>query len=100
LLHGNDLLHGDAPDDHGVEAVEGAEDALHQPAAFRRIGIGIGHVGEIRRQCGLAMHGDGVALLRRRLAAVQCRREENGEGAAHQRAYAAAHRNWQQGTLI
>ena len=44
-----DLLHGEAPDDQGIEAVEGAEKTLHQPAAFRRFGIGIGHMGKIGR---------------------------------------------------
>ena len=53
-----DLLHGDAPDDQRIEAVEGSEKALHQPAAFRRIGIGIGHMAEIGRQGRRAMHGD------------------------------------------
>ena len=55
-----DLLHGEAPDDQGVEAVEGSKQTLHQAAAFRRIGICIGHVGEIGRQGRLAVHGDGV----------------------------------------
>src|SRR5258705_6773680 len=33
-----------------VEAVESTENALHQSPALRRIGIGIGHVGEIDRK--------------------------------------------------
>ena len=64
LLHGDDLLYGKAPDNQRVKAVEGAGKALHQPAAFRRIGIGIGHMGEIGRQRRRAMHGNGVALAR------------------------------------
>jgi hypothetical protein len=60
------LLHGDTPDDQGIEAVEGTENALYQPAAFRRVGIGIGHVGEIGRQSRRAMHGDGITFGRRR----------------------------------
>ena len=39
-----DLLNGEAPDDQGIEAVEGAEQAPDQPAALRRIGIGVGHM--------------------------------------------------------
>src|SRR5258708_19361633 len=33
------LFRSETPDDQGVEAVEGAENALHQPATLRRIGI-------------------------------------------------------------
>ncbi len=43
------LLHGETPDNQGVEAVEGSENPLYQPAAFRRTRIGIGHVVEISR---------------------------------------------------
>ena len=64
------LLHGESPDDQGIEAVESSENALHQPPAFRRIRIGIGHVAEISRQRRRAMHGDGVTLRRRRLPAI------------------------------
>ena len=59
-----DLLHGKTPDDQRIEAVEGAEHAPDQPAALGRIGIGIGHMGEIGRQRRRAMHRDGVALGR------------------------------------
>ena len=60
-----DLLHGEAPDDQGIEAVEGPENALHEAAAFRRIRIGVGHMAEIGRQRRRAMHGDAVTLCRR-----------------------------------
>ncbi len=45
-----DLLDGEAADDQGIEAVEGAEHAPDQPAALRRIGIGVGHMGEVGGQ--------------------------------------------------
>ena len=61
----SDLLHGEAPDDQRIEAVEGTENTLHQPAAFRRLGIGIGHMGEIGRQGRGAVHRDGMARLGR-----------------------------------
>ena len=96
----SDLLHGEAPDDQGVEAVEGAENALHQPATLRRIGIGIGHMGEIGRQGRRAMHGDGVTFLRRRPAGVRRERDAEGEDAAGKRSNASAPRNPQHSTLI
>ena len=41
---------GDAPDDEGVEAVEGAERAQHEAAALGRVGIDVGKVREARRR--------------------------------------------------
>ena len=61
----SDLLHGEAPDDQRIEAVEGTENTLHQPAAFRRRGIGIGHMGEIGGQGRDAVHRDGMTRLGR-----------------------------------
>ena len=40
-----DRLQRDAPDDQGIEAVEGAEHAVHQAAALGRGRIGIAAVG-------------------------------------------------------
>ncbi len=53
-----DRLHGETLDDQRIEAVEGAEHALGQPAALRRIGIDVGQRGEIARQRRRAVHGD------------------------------------------
>ena len=50
-------------DDQRIEAVEGAENALHQPAAFGRVRIDVGKRRKIRRQGRFAMHGDGMARL-------------------------------------
>ena len=69
-----DRLHGVALDDQRIEAVESAEHALDDAAAFRRIGIGIGHGREIVRQSRRAMHGDGVSrrgVSRRRKAGTK-----------------------------
>ena len=76
-----DLLHGDAPDDQRVEAVEGPEHALHQPAALRGVGIGVGHMGEIGRHRRRAMHGDRVTLG----GLTPCRRCTNGSRAKRER---------------
>ena len=56
-----DRLQRVALDDQRIEAVESAEHALDDAAAFRRIRIGIGHGREIVRQSRRAMHGDGVS---------------------------------------
>ncbi len=50
-------------DDQRIEAVEGAEHAVHQAAALRRGRIGVAHPGEACRQRRLAVHGDGVPRL-------------------------------------
>ena len=52
-----------AAHDQRVQAVEGAEHTLNQPAALGRIGIHIGHGGKGRRHRRLAVHGDGMARL-------------------------------------
>ncbi len=56
-----DIGGGQALDDERIEAVEGAEHALHQLAAFGRRRIGIGRMAEVRAPGRLAMHGDGVS---------------------------------------
>ncbi len=96
----SDLLHGEAPDDQGIEAVKGAEKALQQPAAFRRIGIGVGHMGEIGRQGGRAVHGDSVALRRRYPAGVRRQRDPESEDTADKGSNAPASRNAQHSTLF
>ena len=58
-------LHGEALDDQWIEAVEGAEHAFDQAAAFRRVRVGIGNRRKILRHGRRAMHGDGVSRLRR-----------------------------------
>ena len=44
--------------DVGVEAVEGADLPLGDPAALRRVGVHVGQVGEVGGQGGLPIHGD------------------------------------------
>ena len=78
------LLHGETPDDQGIEAVESPENALHQSSAFRRIRIGIGHVAEIGRQRRRSVHRDGVALCRRGLTVVHRQPCADREDAADQ----------------
>jgi hypothetical protein len=78
------LLHGQAPHDEGIEAVESPGNSLHQPSAFRRIGIGVGHVTEIGRQRRRAMHGDGVTLGRRHLTVIYRDPPAKHENAADQ----------------
>src|SRR4051812_8685029 len=56
------LLDRDAPDDHRIEAVEGAEIAPDQAATLGGIGIEVRQVVEISRQRRLAMHGEGIAF--------------------------------------
>ncbi len=80
-----DLLHREAPDNKRVEAVKGAEGAPDQPAALRRVGIGIGHMGEIGRNRRGAMHGDRIAFGGLGLAGARHRRQaerdrEAGDG--------------------
>jgi hypothetical protein len=75
-----DLLNREPLDDQRVEAVERAEDALHQPAALWRIGIGIGHVLEIVGQRRLAMHGNRWARLgQNRQDRIACNRHQDPE---------------------
>jgi hypothetical protein len=74
-----DLLHGDAPDNEGVEAIESSEHAFHQPAALRRIGIGVGHMGEIGRQGRRTVHRDRVALAGLRRTGEHGRKQDEGE---------------------
>src|SRR6476646_4433985 len=90
LLYGYDLLDGEAPDDHGVETVEGTEDALYQPAAFWRIGIGIGHMSEIGRQSRRAVHRDGMTFRRRRRRGIHRAGDAEGKDTADERAKAPA----------
>ena len=47
----------------GIEAVEGALGANHQPPALGGLGVGVGQVDEAGRQGGLAMHGDPMGAL-------------------------------------
>src|SRR5262249_1939705 len=47
--------------DEWIETVEGAEHALHEPAAFGRSWIGIAQLREPRRERRLAVHGNAVA---------------------------------------
>ena len=47
-------------DDERIEAVESAEHALHQFAAFRRRRVGIARMAEVRGPCRFAVHGDGI----------------------------------------
>ena len=66
-------LHGRAGlDVERIEAVERAGKAERQRAAFRRARIGVGQVGEVRRQFRHAMHGDAMGTnepgCRRRFA--------------------------------
>jgi hypothetical protein len=78
------LLHGKTPDDQGIEAVEGSENALNEAAAFRRIRIGIGHMAEIGRQRRRAMHGDGVTLCRRHRTVIYRHAGAKNQDAADQ----------------
>jgi hypothetical protein len=73
----SDLLHGNAPDDHRIEAVEGAKQAPDQPSALGRISIEVGQVGEIGGYRRTAMHGDGMAFFRPcELTAQHCRKRQ------------------------
>jgi len=47
--------------DERVKAVEGAEHALRQVPAFRRLRIGVGRMGEVRPPCRFPVHRDGVS---------------------------------------
>ena len=78
-----DLLDGDAADDEGIEAVEGSKQAPDQPAALRRIGIGVGHVRETGRQGRFAVHRERVALGRRVHPAAAEQRLHPKRGRAH-----------------
>ena len=72
----------------GVQAVESAEHAEPQPAALRRVGIGVGELPEVRRERRGAVHRDGGGLRLRRLRARVRRgrhqrgRQEQGHEAA------------------
>ena len=79
-----DRLHGEALDDEGIEAVEGSKHALHQPAALRRIGIGIGQHGKAVRHCRRAVHGDGMSRFRRRGGEARNRERSTQNGAGSQ----------------
>ncbi len=60
-----DRRRSDTSDDEGIEAVEGAEHALHQAAALGRVRVGVGQAGEACRQRGLAMHRQRMSSFRR-----------------------------------
>ncbi len=60
-----DRLHREALDDQRIEAVEGAEHAFGQTAAFGRIRIDIRQGAKAIRQGSRAMHGDGGGGNRR-----------------------------------
>ena len=64
--------------DEGVEAVEGAEDALRQVPAFRRLRIGVGRMGEIRPPCRFPVHCDGVS------SSLRMRRPQTERGRCRQ----------------
>src|SRR5262249_62257167 len=49
-----------ALDEEGIEAVEGAKLAAHEPAALWRLRICVGKMRKTRRMLGLPIHGDGV----------------------------------------
>ena len=76
-----DLLNGQSAHDERVEAVEGAENALHQPSALWRIGVGIGHMRESGGQRRFAVHGDRVAFGSYSLLSGQTREAETEEAA-------------------
>ena len=79
-----DLLNGEAADDQGIEAVEGSEEAPDQPAALRRIGIGVGHMGEAGGQGRRAVHRQRVAFGRLCFAERCKRRYTQREGDTRQ----------------
>src|SRR4029079_12836994 len=56
---------GKAFDDERIEAVECAENAEQQTPTLGRSGVGIGKMRKAIRQRRRAVHGDGVASLRR-----------------------------------
>ena len=62
----------------GVQAVEGAGIGEREPAAFGRVGIGVGQMGEVRAERRLAMHGDGVRGTRRIIRGRDRPRSEEG----------------------
>ena len=72
----SDLLHREAADDQRIEAVEGAEHALHQPAALRGVGIDVGHLGEGRRQRRSPMHRDRMQGFRAGIVATRGNRRK------------------------
>ena len=59
----------------GVEAVEGALGANHQPPTFGGVGVGVGQVGEVGRQRRFAMHGDSMGGLPRKGSAGSRRKD-------------------------
>ena len=58
-----EVLDSETFDDERIEAVEGAEHALYQPAALRGVRIGIRKLDKIVRHGRGAVHGDGVSGL-------------------------------------
>ena len=88
-----DLLHCDTADDQRIEAVESAEQALHQPSPFRGVGIGVGHMAVIGRQRRRTVHRDGVAWFRCDRLGVAGDQEGKGEGASGERQNARGYRN-------
>ena len=79
-----DLLNGDAANDQGIEAVEGSEDAPDQPAALRRIGVGVGHMREVGGKGRCAVHRQRVAFGRLCFAEWRQRRYTQREGDTRQ----------------
>ena len=82
-----DRLGGETLDDERIEAVEGAEHALHHAAALRRIGIDIVGRGKPVGHRRSPMHGDGVGRLRpsRRGLAGKRERARTGQAACPRR---------------
>ena len=60
---GAHALSHQAARDEGIDAFKSSQYALNQAAALRCVGIDIAEMTEIGRECGLAMHRNGVARL-------------------------------------
>ena len=86
-----DRLHREALDDHRIEAVEGAEHALDQPAALGRVGVGIGKRDKAVSHGRFAVHGDSMSRFRQR------RRRQGNHAGKRQR---AAQRGPHSGTSV
>jgi hypothetical protein len=80
-----DIGGGQPFDDEWIEAVEGAEHALRQLAAFARRRIGVTGPLEIGRPGRVTVHGDGVTCLSgARRPAFQSAGGDDGQRAKHQ----------------
>ena len=75
-----DRLGGETLDDERIEAVEGAEHALHHAAALRRIGIDIVGRGKPVGHRRSPVHGDGVGRLRPSRRRLADKRERAAQG--------------------